>query len=498
MEGNSSNSGQQTIQIQVPTVRNIAGNSTIVPLSFAVAIILFFFTFCEFKCTATGETVQSIKGINLVVGKELKEKDMFSGREKSAGKIPPNFWAILALGSAIIGLGVYLIKEKREALIGVIAGTTGFVSLFILQYVIKNKITKDSEGQVSAVFQFSFWLALVAFIVAGVISYLRRKQFQPGLINLTSTESPSSTQNISTTTASPVNEASNFDMGKWLIKNKRLLLGTASLLILVFIVYLLFFKHNPIKDGKNSAASFCNCGKKEKEKYEKTYKNFIADFESYKFSGRNEANQKLNSLIQTINDETQKCFSSNRDLVEKLKSRYVGKKEDTKKFQSAYTERMMLCNNGNTEINNYYNQALDKINAFIGPVEKEQLRQDSIAAVNARLELQASLDFAEKNQPTIERMKQDFLGRTFSLPTNELNWTGLVCDNNVKYLGFKISDNSFQKDSQVFTCNADMLTTYANEGNEFNIIGIITYTWDTQTRTWNFQDLSIQQFKKIK
>jgi hypothetical protein len=493
MENNPNNTGQQTIQIQVPTLQR-----AIMPLSFAVVIILFFFTFCEFKCTATGRTLESVKGISFVAGKELRENDLITGRERPAGKIPPNFWAILSLGSAVIGLGAYLIREKREALIGIIAGIAGFVSLFILQYDIKSKITKDSEGQVNAVFQFPFWLALIAFVIAVVIGFLRRRQF-PGLpAGSTSKESTDLIQNTITSVTSTADQTSNFDIGKWIAKNKYPVSSVAGILILALAAYFLFFKHDPIEDGKKAAVSFCNCGKKEKEKYKGIYKNYLADFDSYKFSGRDEANQRLSSLIQMVNDETQKCYSSNRDLVEKLKSRYVGMKEDTKKFQSAYTERATLCNNDNTEVINYRQQALNKITAYVGPVEKEQQRQDSIAAENAQLELQTRLEYAQKNQPTIERMKQDLLGRTISLPPNDLGWTSVLYDDNVKYLGFKTSGNSFQQEMQIFSCNADILSTWSDEGNQFSFIGVITYTWDLPARTWNFQDFSVQQFKKIK
>lgn len=159
-----------------------------IQVSFFLVILFFFFGFCNFKCNGT--KVASLKGINLVTGTHLKTQmtRMFDGNtfnpggnEKKADngqKIPANFWAILAFFSAIAGFVIFYRKNKREALGGTILGITGIVALFILRLVVKNKIEEQGGGMVhiEASFLFGYWASLLAFIVAGGLSYLRLKQ----------------------------------------------------------------------------------------------------------------------------------------------------------------------------------------------------------------------------------------------------------------------------------------------------------------------------------
>jgi len=77
-QNQESGTGQQTINIQVPSADNIASRRSLIPLLFAAVIIFFFFNFFTLSCG--GQKVGSVTGINLVTGTELKDRDMFSGR----------------------------------------------------------------------------------------------------------------------------------------------------------------------------------------------------------------------------------------------------------------------------------------------------------------------------------------------------------------------------------------------------------------------------------
>ncbi|OWY20676.1 hypothetical protein C7N43_00320 [Sphingobacteriales bacterium UPWRP_1] len=165
---------QNTITVQIPSTVAIAGKRPIIPTSFALVIIFFFFTFCDFKCG--GQKLGSLTGINLVTGVEMAPPDSFMGIETPGKSINGNIWAILALAAAIIGLGVFLIKDKREALIGTGAGAIGAGSLIILRIAINSAISNEGQGQLTADFKFPYWGALIAFLIAGTISYLRMKQ----------------------------------------------------------------------------------------------------------------------------------------------------------------------------------------------------------------------------------------------------------------------------------------------------------------------------------
>lgn len=173
------------------TLDTIAKNRTFIPLAFALVIIFFFFSFCDFKCNSM--KVASLTGINLVTGTSIQAGpggmlgnnpfgSMNGGRKNQARdngqKVEPNIWAILALLSAMGGLIAFYKKIPKESLAGTAAGAVGFIALLILQSVIKSEVEKQGGGmvQVEIEFLFGYWAALLAFLIAGGISYLRLKR----------------------------------------------------------------------------------------------------------------------------------------------------------------------------------------------------------------------------------------------------------------------------------------------------------------------------------
>ena len=187
--------GKQTtsINIQVPTAENLAGRRSLIPISFALVIVFFFFSFVDFKCN--GKTTASLTGFNLVTGTHLKTTvpsvfdqnlynpydDNQTSQQKPStvegDKVGPSLWAILSFAAAIAGIAVFWRKEKKEALYGTALAAAGFVSLIILRSVIKSKVEEQGGGVVSIEtdFQFGYWMCLLAFIAAGAISFLRMK-----------------------------------------------------------------------------------------------------------------------------------------------------------------------------------------------------------------------------------------------------------------------------------------------------------------------------------
>lgn len=160
-----------SISNQAPSTDNIASRRSLIPISFAIVIIFFFFNFFTVKC---GEKeIASAKGIDLITGIGLSTKDMFNGRDLKGEKMPPNIWAIISFGAAIIGLGAFLLKAKTEAKIGSRFGAIGFISLIVLMFSINQSIEQKTEGQVYVSFQFAYWGALIAMGIATLISYLR-------------------------------------------------------------------------------------------------------------------------------------------------------------------------------------------------------------------------------------------------------------------------------------------------------------------------------------
>lgn len=161
----------------------VSRQRNLIPSSFALVVVFFFFGFCHFKCNGT--KVASLKGINLVTGTHLKTSvnsafntlDAFEGgRGKSKGeRIPPNLWAIVAFVSAITGVAVFYQRKKKEAFWGAVLGGTGFIALIILRLVIRSAVENQSGSLVAVEtsFLFGYWASVLAFLIAGGVSYLR-------------------------------------------------------------------------------------------------------------------------------------------------------------------------------------------------------------------------------------------------------------------------------------------------------------------------------------
>jgi len=169
----------------------LAKNRSVIPIAFALVIVLFFFGFCDFKCNSM--KVASLTGINLVTGTHVKMNaggmlndnlfDSMNGNSMNKAddknqKVEPNIWAILAFLAAIGGLIAFYKKIKMESLAGTAAGAIGFISLLLLRIAIKNKIGEQGGGmvQVEIDFLFAYWVSMLAFLTGGGISYLRMKK----------------------------------------------------------------------------------------------------------------------------------------------------------------------------------------------------------------------------------------------------------------------------------------------------------------------------------
>jgi len=177
MENQNSSSVQQAVSIKVSLTDNIARMRSLIPALFALVVILFLFNFGNLiinnpnECLSTG-IVGQLKGINLITGTVLDLS--YEGHDDE--RIPSKSWAIIAFGAAIIGLGVFLIKEKRVSLIGTCAGAIGFGSLLLLQFDNTIKLIDVWKSLFMGDFDFAYWGALIAMGIASFISYLRMRK----------------------------------------------------------------------------------------------------------------------------------------------------------------------------------------------------------------------------------------------------------------------------------------------------------------------------------
>lgn len=350
-------------QTQVQPANGIAEKRSLIPLLFAATIILFFFNFFTVKCD--GDKVQEIRGIDLVLGSESKAHtnptiDNPFTQKAEESKIPSSPWAMIALGAAIIGLGAYLIKEKREAHIGVIAGVVGLGSLLILQNVIKKAIEKEADGVPASVeLEFAYWGALIALGIAGYISYLR---LQKAKSNAAKAAKEGSVNQFEST----------FDLGAWIGRNKKVVFGLIIAGAAIYGVYYVVLRSDPTSDGKKFAKTRCDCTKEHLIAQKKICQEFINKFDIYNFKSRHVAIATLDTLL--VRDY--KDFKINFERInlhnEKLKEKYAVDKDQIEKFEYAFNAQLELCklDEQNQQFQELKGQAEAKIKTIIGLPEK--------------------------------------------------------------------------------------------------------------------------------
>lgn len=128
---------------------------------------------------------------------------------------------------------------------------------------------------------------------------------------------------------------------------------------------------------------YCNCLTRQNEQNVEKIEKFIAEFESYQFASRQLAQQNYNSLSQESLPEIKECIESFNTKLKKLNERYKDNLTKHSKFGKSYSDQLTLCNLNKEKFNSLTNQALAKIDLYVGPVDREKARQDSIAAAEA-------------------------------------------------------------------------------------------------------------------
>ena len=378
------------------------------------------------------------------------------------------------------------------------------IAIFLLcAFVILKLSLMDGHQNIFEIAGIGIWVTFggSVFLLIKLI-----KEFQKPIVAIpTQSSSQSVDPKLETTqpqiAVNTIQQTSNFDIGAWINKNKKILIGIVSSVIVLFVVYFLFLKNDPAKDGQNSAIANCDCAKNSNEQMIECYKKFIADFDSYKFSGRQEANQKLQSLIQDENNKSQQCYLAGQEKYKKLKEKYITDADLSGKFDYAFNAQQGLCNNNNSnDVNTLYNLAINKINGYIGSAEREQAKQDSIAAIQAaQVAQQQELAFVEatKTPPSMEKIKEDLLGKKVSIILNGRNggweFDKLADIKNINSLGA-----TFQNNTHTYIGNIEM-TLYDNRQRcNYYSRETVTYIWDGNTNMWNFQNVVSNEFTKMK
>lgn len=166
---------------------------------FAVAILLFFLPFAEFKCG--GMTIIENSGIGIATGQTWKPatgwgKDEFTRKIRESGKSSEylmkdsvNIFAVAALAAGVFGIAVSFAKVNWRSTAGMCAGILGAAMLIALMIQFRIQMHSALSGRdktgdgpdlnmggiIKVQFTFWYYLSLAAFLTGAFLDYMRDK-----------------------------------------------------------------------------------------------------------------------------------------------------------------------------------------------------------------------------------------------------------------------------------------------------------------------------------
>lgn len=307
MENNTPNEGQSntTITIQIPGSVKIPKNRSIVTSTFALAVLCFFLTFCDFRCTA-GRKVASIKGIELVTGKKMKV-ETFEGGKTREKEIPPNIFAILALAAGIVGFAVYSVNAKGQNKIGTVSGAAGSLLLLMLYYTLTKETDETSKGTIEVKYQIGFWCSLMFFGMSSLLSYLRTKQEETPVVG------------------------TELDVVGWAKINQKKLVILIVVLVAASVMYYIFLSDNPRRDAKRAISGYCDCLNTKTDQLIKDEKAFL---DTANFNNETINDNEITWFYQKVKTAEVECQSAS--TFDKYKGRYASSEENSREYERIY------------------------------------------------------------------------------------------------------------------------------------------------------------------
>jgi hypothetical protein len=151
------------------------------PAAFALAIVLFFLPWVAISCEVEGKRQQlcELRGIDLAVGLRscLDEKGLGGGSElppgmkMSGGGSSTDAKALIALIAAVVGLAAVFVKaDGTRSIVTIVCGFLGAVLVLLL---------RQGGGEMPGLmleYRIGYWLALGAFLAAGVLGLLAKRK----------------------------------------------------------------------------------------------------------------------------------------------------------------------------------------------------------------------------------------------------------------------------------------------------------------------------------
>lgn len=150
---------------------------------FGLIFICFFLPFANVSCE--GHRVATLTGMQLVTGATIKQPElpsMFGEKSQAeAEKVEREPLAILALLSAVVGLGLSFLKGRTSLIASAITGVVGLIFLLLLKTKLSNDILREGQGVLHLEYGIGFWLTFLLFISAALwnsLLFLQRSEVQ--------------------------------------------------------------------------------------------------------------------------------------------------------------------------------------------------------------------------------------------------------------------------------------------------------------------------------
>jgi len=140
------------------------------PAMFGLALLCFFLPFTHISCQ--GERVATLSGLQLATGSQIDGPDMsfVGGARRSSGqRVGFEPLAILALLSALGGLGISFLKNRPGRFGSAVAGGIGFLAFVFLKLKIDREILQQGDGILQAQYGGGFYLGMLVFLCAAVL-----------------------------------------------------------------------------------------------------------------------------------------------------------------------------------------------------------------------------------------------------------------------------------------------------------------------------------------
>ena len=167
----------------------------------------------------------------------------------------------------------------------------------------------------------------------------------------------------------------------FLYKYKIALSIVAVALIAFIVVYNLFIKADPVKDGKLLAKNYCSCSEEMNKNNLASMRSYYDGFNAKHFKSRLEARNTLNNILQENQTKYNNCTQgANVKYTERLADYNAKGGPNAYTFQQTYSSISNACNNTNSsDVVALQSQIDEKIKSIIDPEpDIEKIKSDLI------------------------------------------------------------------------------------------------------------------------